>query len=214
MNTDQAVDRLNEQLPLAARQAALPVELKQLHQHVLRTLAARGAAPTRGELAERLSDHDVDAALSRLGHDDLVVLDADGRSILGAYPLTTEVTPHRLHIGATRIHAMCALDALAVGPMFNLAVRIDSRCRVSDDPIHIEVAGHALRSAEPGTVLVGVRWQSPEGCAAHSMCTEMVFLREREIAAQWQGVDDTHASLFELPAALAFGAAFFRPLLT
>ena len=214
MNVDQAVARLNEQLPLESRQAALPVELRQLHQYVLRTLATRGVAPSREALGERLKDHNVDAALARLGRDDLVVLDADGRSILGAYPLTTEVTPHRLDIGSTRVHAMCALDALAVGPMFNVAVRIDSHCRVTGEPVHIEVAGEKLIAADPGTTLVGVRWQSPRGCAAHSMCTEMVFLREREIAARWQGGDDTHASIFELPAALAFGAAFFRPLLT
>lgn len=214
MKVDQAVDRLNEQLPLAARQAALPAELRQLHQYVLRSLAQLGVAPGREDLAARLTTQNVDAALARLGHDDLVVLNAGGRAILGAYPLTTEITRHRLDIGGTYVHAMCALDALAVGPMFNVEVRIDSRCRVTSEAIHIEVARDALRSAEPSTALVGVRWQSPSGCAAHSMCTEMVFLRDREIAAQWQGNDEAYASIFELPGALAFGAAFFRPLLT
>ena len=66
----------------------------------------------------------------------------------------------------------------------------------------------------PGQALVvGVRWQQVASCAAHSLCLEMVFLKDDETARQWQGGDTEHVTLFTIPEAINFGAAFFRPLL-
>ncbi|MCU0809631.1 MAG: alkylmercury lyase family protein [Thiobacillaceae bacterium] len=173
----------------------------------------RGRPPGREEIAESVGADRVDAALARLGTDDLVVLSRDRREILGAYPVTTENTPHVIHVNGQTIHAMCALDALSVGPMFGVSLTIESRCRVTDSAIHIEQEGERIIAARPQTVRVGVRWQAPSGSAAHSLCMEMVFLRDEETAERWHGGDRANHSLFSLEQAVAFGSRFFRPLL-
>ena len=60
---------------------------------------------------------------------------------------------------------------------------------------------------------VGIRWQSTSGCAAQSLCLEMVFLADRATAESWRQDDPGNIDVFTLRDAVAFGAAFFRPLL-
>jgi len=209
-----AVQRLNEQLPLKARQLALPPELASVHRATLTSLAAQGRPPNREALGELLDSGDIDAALTRLANDDLVVLNAAGTEIVGAYPMTTEDTPHHLRINKQPVNAMCALDALSVGPMFDAAVEISSRCHVTGTAITIHMQGETLREVSPAPeVHVGVRWQNPSACAAHSMCLEMVFLQDQPTALEWQAGDTENTSLFNLQDAIAFGAGFFTPLL-
>jgi len=217
MTTDTitaAVTRLDSQLPLKARQQQLDAPLVRVHQGTIRTLVEQGRPLTREEIAALLDGGDVDAALGRLGDDDLVVLSGDGKSAVGAYPVTSEDTPHRVTVQGHAIQAMCALDALSVGPMFQAEVEIHSRCHLTGEPIHIRQRDREILLAEPsGDIQVGVRWQSPTACAAHSMCLEMVFLKDRATGERWQGGDTQSISLFSLDQAIAFGAAFFVPLL-
>ena len=209
-----AVQRLNEQLPLKARQQALPPGLSNAHRATLTSLAEQGRPPSRKELSELLDGDDVDAALTRLANDDLVVLNATGSEIVGAYPMTTEDTPHHLKVNRQPVNAMCALDALSVGPMFNAEVEISSRCHVTGTTISIHMQGETLQEVSPSPdVHVGVRWQNPSACAAHSMCLEMVFLKDKPTALKWQAGDIENTSLFNLQDAIAFGAGFFTPLL-
>lgn len=212
MNTRSAVDRLNRQLPLKARQDRLSPALKQLHQAILWSLARQGRPPGDADMADIVGAGNLSAALQGLAQQDLVVLDKHG-TVLGAYPLTTEVTPHRLTLHAHHIHAMCALDALSVGPLFTCEVRIESRCHVTGDAIHIDMQQQNLSSVKPPAPMVGIRWQMPTGAAAHSMCIEMVFLRDRQTARHWHGDAQESISLFSLVEAIDFGAAFFMPLL-
>jgi hypothetical protein len=210
---DQSVLRLNQLLPLKARQDRLSSGLRELHREAIRLLVMCGRTPSREEMAESLGRDQVDAALARLGADDLVVLSKDRREILGAYPVTTENTPHVIHVNGQTIHAMCAVDALSVAPMFDVPLTIESRCRVMESAIHIEQEGERIVEARPPTVRVGVRWQAPNGSAAHSLCMEMVFLQDEEAACRWHGGDLENHSLFTLEQAVAFGSRFFRPLL-
>ena len=212
MNTSEAVDRLNQQLPLKQRQSALPETYRRLHQAILWQLVREGRALSRAEIAEQLGEQGVDDFLKRVGDDDLVVLDAAGREVLGAYPVTTEHTPHAVNVMGNSIFAMCALDAVSVGPMFDAETKISSHCRVTQVPIRIQMSGHEIIEADPD-VQVGVRWQMPVGHAAHSMCMEMVFLKDESAAKEWQGDQFDSISLFNLPAAVDFGAAFFKPLM-
>ena len=39
-----------------------------------------------------------------------------------------------------------------------------------------------LGSESSSNIRVGVRWQMPTGAAAHSMCLEMVFLLDEQVA--------------------------------
>ena len=209
-----AVQRLNDQLPLKLRQTALPPWLARVHRATLTSLSEQGRPLISRELDELLEDTDVNAALTWLANDDLVVLNADGTGIVGAYPMTTEATAHHLRINNQPVNAMCALDALSVGPMFNAEVEISSRCHVTGTEIFIHMKGETLLEARPSPeVHVGVRWQNPTACAAHSLCLEMVFLKDQPTALEWQAGDTENISLFNLEDAIAFGAGFFTPLL-
>jgi mercuric reductase len=213
-STSDAVQRLNSLLPLKLRQAALPPELLNLHRATLTSLANRGQPPDREELHELLAGGDVDAALTRLASDDLVVLNAAKNAIAGAYPMTTEMTPHQLIVNKQPVNAMCALDALSVGPMFDAEVEISSNCHVTGTALSIRMQGESLLEVTPSAdVHVGVRWQNPSACAAHSLCLEMVFLRDQSTALEWQADDRENTSLFNLQDAIVFGAGFFTPLL-
>lgn len=214
MEIKWAVDRLNSQLPLKARQDKLSTQLKAVHQSVLYTLVKQGRPPTDNELAQQLGKDNIHAGLRTLGEADLIVLDAEGTHPLGAYPVTVETTPHKVTVNGHTIHAMCALDAVSVAPVFGAEVHIESTCHVSNIPITIHMQGDNIKDAKPTSeVTVGIRWQMPSGTAAHSMCMEMVFLKDRQTADTWQQGDTDNISLFSLPEAVAFGKAFFLPLL-
>lgn len=213
MDLSDALDKLNSLLPLKAKQSQLEPQLRDLHIAILRHFATGGQALTRAQIAQQLGDDGVDAALARFADDDLVVLTPDRRNLAGAYPFSTEERPHTVLVNGHTVHAMCALDALAIAPMFETATRIDSRCHVSDTPVEIHMQGAELLSAKPGNIRVGIHWQGTSGCAAQSLCMEMVFLRDAETAQHWQQQDSDNISLFELPDAVRFAAAYFRPLL-
>ena len=186
----RAIERLHSRLPLLVRQRTLPPALADLHRAILRSLAERGRVLSRDGTAAALKGGDVDDALERLGREDLVVLNESGTEAVGAYPLTAEATPHRLKLNGQLVSAMCALDALSVGPMFDTEVEIHSRCHVSGESIDIHQRGQEVLAATPSPeVRVGVRWQQPSACAAHSMCLEMVFLKDEPTALTWQNGD-------------------------
>jgi mercuric reductase len=208
-----ALAHLNHLLPLMERQQALEPPLRQLHRDILRSFAGTGAPPAHAQIAARPGIGDVDAALSRLAGDDLIVLTPDRAGVAGAYPFTVEPREHRVQVNGHTVHAMCALDALSVAPMFETCTRIDSRCHVSERPIVIVMEGGRVTSAQPGSPWIGIRWQSTSGCAAQSLCMEMVFLYDRATAGAWQQEDPDNIDIFDLPGAVEFGAAFFRPLL-
>jgi mercuric reductase len=204
-HVDAALERLNRRLPLAGRQQALPPEYAAAHRAVLRSLYEKGQAPDPATLPE--------GALARLGADDLVVVSTDGTRILGAYPMTTEPTPHRLILPGCTVQAMCAVDALSVSAMFGGAVEIESKCRVTGDPVRVKMNRETIVSASPEGVLVGVRWD--KGCcgaAAHSLCVEMVFLRDEAAARHWSGGDVEAHTVLSLAEGAEFGARFFTPL--
>lgn len=207
-----AVERLNKRLPLAARQTTLPEELAGVHRAILRSLAEHGRPLSREEITARV-DGDVDGLLGQLAAADLVVLNADASGVIGAYPMTMEETPHRLRVNGQPVNAMCALDALSVGPMFDADVEISSHCHVTRTPVFIHMQGDAIIDVHPSpAVRVGVHWQDSKTCAAHSLCLEMVYLLDEVTALEWQNGDSENISLFTLPEAVEFGAAFFNPL--
>ena len=213
MDITAALAKLNSLLPLKARQSELEPQLRDLHIAVLRHFATAGRPLSRDEVAQQLGDGDVDAALARLAGDDLVVLSPDNSQIVGAYPFTAEKRVHKVLVNGQTVHAMCALDALAIAPMFETATRIDSRCHITDAPIEIHMQGESLLSARPGEVHVGIHWQGTSGCAAQSLCMEMVFLADAETAQRWQQQDSDNISVYELPDAVTFAGTYFRPLL-
>lgn len=225
-----ALKRLKAFLPLKARQRTLPKPVAYVHREILRSLAERGKPLTRAEIAAILGgEASMRTALTQLRQNDLVVLNSkvvtDEKThetrlenpdavILGAYPMTTEKTPHRVKVFGHEVYAMCAVDALAIGQMFDTETCIDSQCHVTGEPIYICQVGNEVKEATPSRdVRVGIHWQKPKDSAAHSLCTEMVFLLDGKTALDWQKTDPEGIELFTLPEALEYAGAFFLPLM-
>lgn len=210
-HTREGLDLLNDRLPLAARQQALTSSDRALHRAILSSLGACGQPPADAELEALAKESSLGAALQRLSAADLVVFGGDQPKVVGAYPLTTEQTPHRVTMGDHTVHAMCALDAVAVAPLFGTATEITSRCHVTGQTIHLSMQADRLLAAEPASLRIGIEWSTPQGHAAHSLCLNMVFLADHPTAETWaRGGDRTH---YDLAQAITFGAHFFCPLL-
>lgn len=209
-NAALALARLNQLLPLAARQAALAPADRAFHRALLRALHADSAAPDVTALARASGLVEPAQALARLAAADLVVV-ADGGEVVGAYPITRESTPHRVETAGRELRAMCSIDALAIAPMFGGSARIRSECRHSRRAIALTQDGERLE-AEPATVLAGIEWREPDRCAAHSLCREMVFLASDDDARAWSSASPRR-DVLTLAEALELAVAFFSPLL-
>jgi len=223
------LDHLQELLPLKKRQQALPPPLRVVHRAILRSLAATGKPPQQAKIAAMLgSKQSAMHALAILGSNDLVILSSpvvkeektkrpivqEGVEVVGAYPMTTENTPHKVVVNGRPVNAMCAVDALVISPMFGQETRIESKCHVTGTPIHIRQRGTEFLETSPSPeIRVGIRWQSFSSCAAHTLCTEMVFLKDEETANSWRNTAPTTIDLLTLSEAVELGSAFFLPLL-
>lgn len=214
MNINDAIERLRRQLPLSSRQRTLSAELRSLHQALLHSFIQQGKPLGNHQIAAQWPGLSPQEAVRNLAEKDLVVLDKTQTQVVGSYPMTMEETPHRIRIEKHHFYAMCALDALSIGPMFHMRVAIDSCCAVTRTPLHILMRDQQLVQIKPqSTIQVGIRWQPPCGVAAHSMCREMVFLKDKEAAQKWLALSETKSSLFTLMQAVEFGSGFFSPLL-
>jgi len=211
-----ALERLNAYLPLASRQARLPGHTRDLHRDILNFLFKKARAPVAADFGNLLpAIPDLEAQLRILASHDLLVLDQKTGMPLGAYPLTSEKTPHQILIGDRCIHAMCALDAVSVASMFVAEVKIASSCQLTGIPIYIRMQDKNLLEVLPDhDCQIGIRWQSPGAVAAYSMCMQMVFLRNAEVAKSWRNNDADGVSLLGLHEAISLGASFFCPLMS
>ena len=208
---DNALARLVSLLPLAPRQASLPRPLRLLHRAILHSFAEKGRALSNAEIQALVPDHSPAVALWTLASLDLVVLKHDG-SLAGAYPLITEPTPHDILINGNWLWAMCAMDALAVAPLFDTSVEIGSECPITGAKIRLRMRGEQVLDVRPGPdVQLGIWWRQPYTNAARNFCTGVMFLRDVDAARAWRDgrADYEFASL---PVAVEVAARFFRPL--
>jgi len=207
-----AVDRLNHILPLAANQHLLDIPLQRLHKAILYAYIDKGRTLNRAEMAQYVDD--LDKAVDILEHNDLVVFDNEKEPI-GAYPFTMEERVHMVSVNGHTVHCMCALDALAVSPMFNMNTEITSHCHVTNDPITIQQHGlTTLNQNDVSDTYFGINWDaaSENNCCADSLCTEMIFLKNKLVAYNWLTEAPDHRQIFQLNDAIDFAARFFVPL--
>jgi hypothetical protein len=211
---ENALKRLTGILPLKARQEACSPQIKELHQQILRSFVTQGRILTRDEMAEHVSN--LEEAVAVLQDSDLVVFAENGEPV-GAYPFTMEEREHKVLVNGHRVHAMCALDALAVSPMFGMKTHIASICRVTSDPVSIEQSGTTIENRDAAAdIHFGIIWgaASAGSCCADSLCMEMMYLRDGNIARQWLAEDPDNREIFTLQEAVEFSARFFVPLVS
>jgi len=210
---EKALARLIGVLPLKEKQLGCGPEARDLHRRVLRSFVDRGIILSRSEMAELVAD--VDQAATVLKENDMVVFSCGGEPI-GAYPFTMEDREHKVRVGGHTVNAMCALDALAVSPMFDMKTEISSNCRATGSPVFIRQSGLIIENAgEAGDIRFGIVWGAASSCSccANSLCMEMMFLRDGRVAEEWLSVDPGNREVFTLAEAVEFGARFFVPLM-
>lgn len=212
MNTQvsTALKRLDSILPLLSGLKSLSSDDAALYCKLLNSYVQQGRTLTRSEAAEL--DSNAVQALAHIAESKLIVLDADGNPS-GAYPFTSEEREHKVHVNDVTVHCMCALDALAVSPMFNMPTVIDSQCRVTGEKIHLEQNG---TNFSDGTLdaWFGINWGAATSdiVCAESLCMEMMFLANEAVAREWLAESPDTREIFDLPSAIDFATGFFVPL--
>lgn len=215
MNTKviNAVDRLNKILPLSRNLQSLNKDLADVYQNILRSYAEQGASLNKHAIARQVEN--IDETIKVLKDNDMVVFDDDGEPI-GAYPFTMEQREHEVTVNGHKVHCMCALDALAVSPMFGKQTTINSICHVTGEPVSIQQRNREIINSDDNKdVYFGLSWNSAaNNCCATSLCTEMIFLKGKQVADQWLAKDAENREIFNLSDAVDFAAGFFVPLMT
>lgn len=205
-----ALKRLDSILPLVSGLKSLDSNDAALYCKLLNSYVQQGRTLTHDEVADLVDNPD--QALANIVNSKLIVLDADGNPA-GAYPFTSEEREHKVHVNDVTVHCMCALDALSVSPMFDLPTVIDSQCRVTGEPVHLEQNGTVF-TAGTLDVWFGINWGAAASdivCAA-SLCMEMMFLVNENVAREWCAESPDSREIFDLPSAVDFAAGFFVPL--
>jgi hypothetical protein len=191
----------------------------RVRRAVIEGLAELDRAPDAVWLAARsgLAQGRVAALLDRLVSRDLVVRDKDSNAVVGAYPLTTRATEHRVRFGGRVVQAMCAVDALGAGAMLHADTIVESCCRACGAPIRIVTGafGATLDSVEPSSTVVwsGIRYE--EACAATSLCTVIAFFCSEAHLETWRWANHPDAAGYPLTLdeAMQVGRALFSPVL-
>lgn len=204
---------------IAHRMGDYSEEEDRVRRAVIEGLAELGQAPDSDWLAgrTRLDQNRVGVLLDRLTSRDFVVRDKGTDAIIGAYPLTTRPTEHRVRLNGRVVQAMCAVDALGTGAMFGADIVIESRCRASGAPIRIVTSdlGTGFADVEPSSTLVwsGLRYE--DKCAATSLCTIIAFFRSDADLEAWRRANhpDTKGYQLTLDEAMQVGRALFSPVL-
>jgi len=215
MNTKviNAVDRLNKILPLSMNLQNLDRDLADVYLNILRSYVEQGASLNKNAIAMQVEN--IDEAIKVLKENDMVVFDDDDEPI-GAYPFTMEQREHEVAVNDHKVHCMCALDALAVSPMFDRETTINSICHVTGEPVSIQQRNREIINSDDNEdVYFGLSWNSAaNNCCATSLCTEMIFLKGQQVADQWLAEDAENREIFNLSDAVDFAAGFFVPLMT
>lgn len=208
-----AIARLDEVLALRIRQAALEPPLRQAHRRLLRLFLETGRPPD--PQSRWTGGVDEATAIRELAASGLIIVDRRG-AITGAYPFTVESREHRVQTRYGEVHAMCSIDAMAIGAMFDVAATVRSSCRISGVGVVLEQQGERVRvEAPPTPVYAAIDWNArAEGasCAA-TLCTEMMFIAGDDNRDRWRGVDPMNRQSLTIDEAAAFAAAVFRPLI-
>ncbi|MPZ10578.1 MAG: hypothetical protein GEU89_10270 [Kiloniellaceae bacterium] len=186
---------------------------------LLQDYVRHGRAPTLPALAAMagISEERAREVLAQLRERDLVVFDAEQDRLSGAYPFTDCDTEHRVLFDGLSVNAMCAIDALGAGAMYERDIVVHSRCRACDRSISVEIQAHgtALASYSPQRAVVWTGLRYADNCAASSLCTVMAFFCSDEHLEEWRTANhpDIQGHRLSMEEAHELGMAIFGPML-
>ena len=218
---ERALARLRGALPLQAMRDGCDDGAKELHRRLLQCWLETGAPLKKKAMEE---SEPTAAARAQLEKSGLVIFSPETGEVTGAYPFTTlgGRKKHRVLIaGGKELRAMCALDALAVGPIAGLEVTIRSQCDVTGDAVAVQMAGkrlHAKSAALSTFVGIGFAAAVEGGCCATTLCSHIVFLKDAKVAEQWrdesappEGGGQNGREIFCLEDAVQIAQEMFQP---
>jgi alkylmercury lyase len=145
-------------------------------------LLARGkpASPEEIAAASGKSPEEVRAALDRFPSAEW---DEQGRVVgLG---LTLQLTPHRLELEGRTLFAWCALDTLLFPVLLGRPASIESPCRGTGDPVHIEVTSAGIEAVEPPSAVVSIVAARDLANFRRVSCNNTHFFSSPEAASRW-----------------------------
>lgn len=215
----EALGAIFETCDWEERWAGLDDAQDRTRRAILEAYPRIGHAPSTNELAlsTGFAPDQVRGLIAKLKARDMVVLDRDGTTLAGAYPFIDRATEHRMKLGKTALHAMCAIDALGTGAMLGTDIVIESACRSCGAPIRIETRdkGAALADHSPRSTVVWTGIHYADRCAADSLCTVMAFFCSDGHLESWRDGQIPRANGFRLSLdeGLQMGRAIFMPLL-
>lgn len=191
-----AIEKLRNAFPLQRRIEAAPPAVRAGYAEVLRAWLREGKPPPVHIVATPLFQ-----ALYAL---DAVVFD---EHVLGCYPFSARdrgVHVHYVDHPGTSVHAVCALDALAIPRLSRHAARVTARCAICRChlSIDIEASGSLEHSNSLGTRVMWQRDARYGVRSCHGICTAIEF-----ICRYCTPMPD--ALTFSLPEAAAVANAFF-----
>jgi len=175
-----------------SRFGGIDPEAAGILSYVLRLYARLGHSPGIGEVAAdtTVPMQNVREHLTQLRARDLVLLDPSGETILGAYPFTEAATGHSVTFEGTgrTLATMCAIDALGAGAMCRDDVTIRSACTACGIPVVACTSDHGmtLKRVAPATAVVWVGLRESGGCAAETLCTELLFFCGDNHLSRWR----------------------------
>lgn len=201
------------------RWAGIDEDQDRTRRAVLKAYPRIGHAPSINELAlsTGFAPDRVRGLIAKLAARDMVVLDPDGTTLVGAYPFIDRKTEHRVQLGDNTVHAMCAIDALGAGAMLGTDTAIVSACRSCGAPVRVRTRdkGTALSDHAPTSAVVWTGIQYADRCAADSLCTVMAFFCSDEHLESWRAAQEPVPKGYRLSMdeGLQMGKAIFMPLL-
>jgi alkylmercury lyase len=99
--------------------------------------------------------------------------------------LTLHLTPHRLELEDRSLFAWCALDALHFPVLLGRRASIESPCRGTGDPVHIEVTPAGIETAESPFAVVSIVAARDLASFRSVGCNNTHFFSSPEAASRW-----------------------------
>lgn len=195
----------------------LTLEEDRVWRAVLILYGRLGRAPALPEIGADTGLQETEARrlLERLAQYDLLALDGAG-GIRHAYPFAEDETGHRVVLGKHTFNALCAIDALGAGEMYESDIRVQSECRYCGEAVEITTAlrGKKLGSIVPAGSVVWYDFAYSDSAAA-SCCPAIAFFCSEQHLQLWlnAGSADRNGMRLSLPEAFEVGRAIFGPIL-
>ena len=115
--------------------------------------------------------------------------------------LTLQLTPHRLELEGRTLFAWCALDALLFPVLLGRPASIESPCRGTGEPVHIEVSPTEIEMLAPPSAVVSIVAARDLANLRSVGCNNTHFFSSPEAASRWS---QKHPEATILPAEDAF----------